>query len=175
MAYKKELGKIVGSENVSDSPETLEAYARDESFVSPIRNIEEANTALRVLLKRREEEITELEDEIISNVKQLLIPFVEKLKGSRLDDYQRGYIDVLESNLSDIISPFSTKLSSKHIGLTPTQLQVADLVRSGRTTKEIAELMYLSHNTIETHRKRIRKKLGLNDRINLRSFLLSLQ
>ena len=101
MAYEKELGKIVGSENVSDSPETLEAYARDESVVSPIRNFEEANTTLRVSLKRREEDIAELEDKIISNLKKLLISFVEKLKGSRLYDYQRGYIDVLESNLKD--------------------------------------------------------------------------
>jgi len=149
--------------------------ARKKELEIQSRNLEEANTALRVLLKRREEDKTELEGKIMSNVKQLLMPFVERLKGSRLDDYQRGYIDVLESNLSDIISPFSTKLSSKHVGLTPTQLQVADLVRSGRTTKEIPELMNLSHNTIETHRKRIRKKLGLNAGINLRSFLLSLQ
>lgn len=148
---------------------------RKEELEIKSRNLEEANTALRVLLKRREEDKGELEGKVLSNVKQLLNPFIEKLKRSNLDINQRGYVEILESNLNDIISSFSTTLSSKYLGLTPTQIKVAELIRLGKTTKEIAELMSLSVRTVETHRKHIRRKVGLPDkRTNLRSRLLSL-
>lgn len=137
------------------------------------KNLKEANTALRVLLKQREEDKTELEDKVLSNVKQLLIPYIDKLKNTSLDHYQVGYLDILESNLQDLISPFSIKLSAKSVGLTPTQILLADFIRAGRSNKEIAESLNLSITTVETHRRHIRKRLGLKDKkSNLRTYLL---
>ena len=82
---------------------------------------------------------------------------------------------ILESNLNDIISPFSEKLSSKLLKLTPTEIRIANLVRQGLTSKEIAGIMSLSVETIGTHRKKIRKKIGLNNKeTNLQSYLLSI-
>jgi DNA-binding CsgD family transcriptional regulator len=140
------------------------------------KNLEETNTALRVLLRQREEDKAELESNVLSNVKQLVIPFIDKLKGSKLETNQMRYVDVLESNLYEITSPFSRNLSSKDLGLSPSQLRVADLVRSGKSTKEIADLLNLSSRTVETHRKHIRKKIGVKKkRTNLRSLLSSMR
>jgi PAS domain S-box-containing protein len=138
--------------------------------------LEEVNTALRVLLKRRDDDKIELEEKVLVNVKELVIPFLEKMKKTPLDPQQLSNIDILESNLNDIISPFLCNLSAKYVNLTPTEIRVAHLIKEGKTTKEIGEVMALSPRTIETHRKNMRKKLGVEkDKGNLRSHLLSFQ
>ncbi|TFG37888.1 MAG: PAS domain S-box protein, partial [Syntrophobacterales bacterium] len=138
-------------------------------------NLEEANTALKVLLRQGEKDKTELENKVLQNIKELVLPCIEKLKIYRLDDKQQAYLDILESNLNNIISPFLQKLSSKYMDFTPTEIQVANFVREGKPTKEIAELLNISERGIEFHRNNIRMKLGLKNRkTNLRTYLLSL-
>jgi len=140
------------------------------------KNLEEVNIALRVLLKQREGDKAELEEKVLSNVKDLVLPYLEKLKMTSLDANQISYMSILESNLSDIISPFSRRLSSKYLGLTPTEIRVANLVKDGKTTKEIAEFMNVSDKTVQTHRDNIRKKFGIkHKKVNLRTYLSSLQ
>lgn len=139
-------------------------------------NLEEMNAALKVLLEKRDQDKTELEEKVLSNVKKLVVPYLEKLKTSRLSQRQAGYVDVLESNLNTIISPFSQSLSMKYYNLTPLEIRVADLVRQGKTTKEMAALLNSSTRTIDFHRQNIRSKLGLkNKKANLRTHLLSVK
>jgi DNA-binding CsgD family transcriptional regulator len=139
-------------------------------------SLEEINIAMKVLLKKREDDKTEIEDNILSNVKTLIEPYVDKLKRSGLPQGQQTFINILESNLNEIVSPFARKLSSKLLNLTPSELQVANLVKQGRTSKEIAGILNISGKTVGFHRENIRKKFGLkNKKANLRSHLLSLQ
>lgn len=149
---------------------------REKELETKAKNLEEVNTALKVLMKKRDEDKRELEEKVLFNVKELIVPYLEKLKKAGLDESQRAYVDILESNLNDIISPFSRRASSIYLNFTHTELQVSNLVRHGRTTKEIAELMNLSSQTIESHRKNIRKKIGIkNKKFNLRTCLLSIE
>ncbi len=149
---------------------------REIELENQAHNLEEANTALKVLLKQRDEDKKEFEDKIISNVKEGIYPFIEKIKSSSLNDRQMAYMDIIKSLLDDIIAPFFSQLSSKYTNLTPTEIQVAGLVKEGKTTKEIAELLYLSAGTVEFHRNNLRKKLGLrNKKTNLRSYLMSIK
>ncbi len=137
-------------------------------------SLKEANSALTLMLKKEQELKAELEGNILSNLKELVLPYVEKLKKSRLDVRQNNFIDLMEVNLNKIASPFLRKLSSGFLGLTPTEIQVADLIRHGKNTKEIAELLNLSARTVEFHRANIRKKIGIKDKkISLRSYLMT--
>ena len=149
---------------------------REQELEIKTSNLEEVNAALRVLLKRREEDKTELEEKVLFNVRELIAPYLEKLIRSGLDERQKAYAGILQSNLNDIISPFSHRLSSGYLNLTPAEMQVANLVKHGKTTKEIAEVLNLSGKTIEVHRKNIRRKIGIkNEKANLRTHLLSIQ
>jgi PAS domain S-box-containing protein len=152
-----------------------ELRERETALEIQAEQLQEVNTALRVLLKQRDRDKTELEEKVFLNVRELVMPHVEKLKKLTSDAKQRAYLSVLESNLSEIISPFAHRLSSKYSTLTPTEIQMAFLIRDGKTTKEIADLLNLSGRTIESHRQSIRMKMGIrNRRANLRSHLLSM-
>ena len=139
------------------------------------KSLEETNIALKVLLKKRDEDKEELQDNVMRNVKELISPFFKKIKKTKLNDQQRLLLGIIESNLNEIISPFTRKMSLKYLNLTPTEIRIANLIKFGSPSKEIAELMNVSPRTVETHRKNIRRKIGLEGkRANLRSYLLSL-
>jgi DNA-binding CsgD family transcriptional regulator len=149
---------------------------REAELEIKTNSLEEVNTALRVLLRRREEDKAEIEEKVLLNVRELVVPFLGRLKKSQLDPKQLSYTDILESNLNDIISPFSRTLSAKYLSLTPKEIQIANLIKQGKSTKDIGALMVLSPRTIETHRKSLRKKLGLEKKKrNLRSRLMTFQ
>lgn len=138
-------------------------------------NLEEANIALKVLLKRGEHDKNELEEKVLSNIRDLALPYIEKLKMCTFDEKQLAYIQILESNLNDITSPFLKKLSSQYLNFTPTEIQVANLIREGKSTKQMSDILNISERAIEFHRNNIRDKLGLKkSKTNLRSYLLTL-
>ena len=151
-----------------------ELREKQAKLLAQSRKLEEVNAALGVLLKRREEDKLELEENVLANVNDLVFPYLDRLRNSHLDPDQEILIEILESHLKDIISPFSARLSSRFSNLTPTEIQVASLIKDGKTTKEIASILNLSENTIISHRFHIRTKLGLRSRkMNLTSYLRS--
>ena len=139
-------------------------------------HLEEVNTALRVLLKKREEDKHEVQENVLSNVRELVLPYLLRLRRGRLEPHQVTLMEILHANLENIISPFISKISSRHFNFTPTEIRVANLIKGGKTNKEIAELLLISKNTVLFHRHHIRTKLGLkNKKINLRTHLLSFE
>jgi len=128
-----------------------------------------------VLIEHREEELEKIRDSILSNVKRLIVPYIEKMENTDLFFENKTYLNIIKSNLEKIISPFSKNLLAKSLNITPTELQIADMIKIGKTSKEISELFKVSVRAIEFHRNNLRKKLGLkNKKTNLRSYLLSL-
>ncbi len=147
---------------------------REKELKAQSQHLEEVNTALRVLLKQRENDKRELADNLQANVSELVAPYLSQLQKTRLNTRQQTLLRIIASNLDNIVSPFIRKLSVRHAGLTPMEVRVANLVKEGKTNKEIAELLSISKNTVLFHRHNIRKKLGLtNQGINLRTHLLT--
>jgi PAS domain S-box-containing protein len=147
---------------------------RDREISKKSENLERVNIALSVLLKRREEDKDELEEKILSNVKEIVMPYIKKFKKMRLSNAQMDYVNILESHLSDIVSPFLHNLKSRYFNFTPREIEIAILVKEGKRTKDIAELLGCSQQTVDFHRFNIRNKLGMRyKKSNLRSGLLS--
>jgi len=174
-----EGGKVVqlaiyGKDITKERKALQDLKKREKELEARTRSLEEANTALSVLLRRREEDKTDLEGKVLSNIKTLVRPNIEKLKKTQVNTEQKAYLSALELSLENIISSFVRGLSSTILDLTPMEIRVASLVREGKSNKEIAELLSLSKNTILTHRSNLRRKLGIkNKKVNLRSHLLS--
>lgn len=139
------------------------------------RNLEELNTALRVMLKQRAEDREELEQTLMTGIKELVLPHLEKLRKGGSEQNRQIYSDLIATNLEEMLSPFSQKLSTRFRSLTTTEIQVAHLIKGGKNSKEIADVLNVSSSAVDVYRYRIRKKLGLNNqKVNLRSYLLSL-
>ncbi len=147
---------------------------RTHELEEKTQRLEEVNTALRVLLKKREEDKKRVEERVLLNIRELVLPYIEKLRDNKQSNSQKAYLDIVDATLHDIVSPFLHNISIKYLKLTPSEIQVANLVKHGKTTKEIADMLNLSFQTIEFYRKNIRKKIGItNKSINLRTYLIS--
>jgi PAS domain S-box-containing protein len=173
-------GKITGAieviRDITDrkmSEDALKKRERDLEIKS--HELEELNTALKVLLKRGDEDKRELEDRILKNIRELVLPYIEELKKKQIETGSITNLKILESNLRNIISPFGHKLSNKYSNLTNRELKVADLIKEGKSSKEMADLLNVTESAINIYRYRLRKKLGLKRRDLLKAYLLSLQ
>jgi PAS domain S-box-containing protein len=137
--------------------------------------LQEVNAALKVLLRHRDEDRKDFEEALLTNIENLILPYLKRLKASPLSTTQAALLEVLESHLGELTSEFGKTLALQYRVLTPTEMRVAALVREGKTSKEIADLLCISEKTTSFHRNNIRKKLGLRRAgANLRSHLLSL-
>jgi DNA-binding NarL/FixJ family response regulator len=138
-------------------------------------HLEETNTALKVLLSQRENDKSGVEEVVIGNTQQLVMPMLEKLKSTKLNGKQINIVKTLEANLESITYPFIEKAGLKFYNLTPMELQTANLVKTGLSNKEIADVLGVSAGTIMAHRHNLREKLGLkNTKLNLRAHLMSI-
>lgn len=164
-------------QQLQEYQENLEVVVQERTQQLNIetQKLEEMNTALKVILDQRNEDRVRIEETILSNLKELVFPYIRNLKKMERNKQKIAYLEIVESNLNSIIEPFARRLSSKFINLTPMEIKVADLIKHGKSTKGIAEMFGLSQKTVETHRSIIRRKLGLtHKKANLRSYLLSL-
>ncbi|MCB2190305.1 MAG: LuxR C-terminal-related transcriptional regulator [Deltaproteobacteria bacterium] len=123
--------------------------------------LEEVNVALRVLLEKQEEQLENLKESVAANKARIIDPILKRLSSSRLTDEQKNLAELLRKNLDKLTVDFANKLSSPIYGLTPRELEVANLIRSGWTSDEIAEMLHISLSCVLYHRNNIRKKLGL--------------
>jgi len=170
------LRVIVSHEEITALKLSEEALRKSEEQLKQQKvELEESNIALKVLLKQREGDKSELEQKVITNVKEMVLPYLERLKRVKLKPKDKTVVDIIDSHLNDIISPMMQKLANASIILTPQEIQVASLVKDGKASKEIAGILNVSETTVHFHRKNLRRKFGLsNSQTNLRSYLISI-
>ena len=174
--HHEPLRVVVSHEDITALKLTEEALRRSRQTLNEqARSLEESNIALKVLLEQRDRDRLELERKVLANVKGLVLPYIDKLKGARLKPRERTLVEIVDAHLQDIISPLLQSMANADIVLTPQEMQVAALIKDGRSSKEIAEVLHISEATVNFHRKNLRTKFGLkNRRVNLRSYLLSM-
>ncbi|MCP3955270.1 MAG: PAS domain S-box protein [Desulfobacterales bacterium] len=138
-------------------------------------SLEETNVALNVLLKKRENDRASIEERVCANIGELVTPYLERLIRSNLNKHQRDIVSTIHTNIEGITSDFMLKLSSKAFNLSPAEIRVANHIRLGKRTKEVAALLNISVQTVKNHRHRIREKIGIKyKKIGLASHLSSL-
>jgi len=153
--------------------EIVERRKAESLLEAKSTSLEEINTALKILLRQREKERKDLEERFVSNVKELVLPYVEKIRsGGRLEAQQALCVGIIETNLNEILSPMLQTI--KRFNLSPRETQILSLIKDGKKTKEIAEIIGVASSSIDTHRNNIRTKLNLsNKKVNLQSYLQS--
>lgn len=150
--------------------------SREKDLERERQEVDEVNAALKVLLKERERDKENIREDIISNIKISVLPLLQRLETSVPDGTLKEILATAKSRLNDIASPFIRRISSEYLRLTPNEIKVASLIKEGKTSKEIAEFLNVSLNTIITHRYNIRKKTGLRSKkLNLRAYLYTLE
>jgi DNA-binding CsgD family transcriptional regulator len=151
----------------------LELQESNQQLMLERQALQEANTALRTVLSRIEHEKQEIYYDIKTNVDKIMIPILHALV-PQLSPSQRNYVDMLQTNLEEITSPFINQLSLAYQAMTPTEIAICNMIRIGMQTKEIAEMRGISEATVNRHREKIRRKLNItNKNVNLATLLQS--
>lgn len=133
--------------------------------------LQESNAALRAVLARIEEEKQEIFRNVQANVEKVLMPILHALMGE-LPKIHRKYVEMLRTQLEEITSPFTRHLAQQYHALTPSEIKICNMIRSGLRTKEIADIQKVSVATVNRHREHIRRKLKItNNDVNLATYL----
>ena len=152
-----------------------ESIKRDENCLSNDEtDVEEAKAALRFLLKEGANQLTELKEETFKRLANQILPHIEGLKSSELNQKQLFYTELLESTARKLAEPYTRIISDSIYKLSPAEIKIASMIREGKSNREMAKILNLSKSTILTHRHHVRVKLGLkNKKQNLQLFLNS--
>lgn len=152
----------------------LDIIIREADLEAKVLAFEKMNTELRNLLRQRDNDRKELEEKVIANIKLLISPNIRQLKCNLIDKKNQKIINVIEANLNNVVSPFAKVLRMKYSNLTNREIQVANLISGDKSTKDVADFLNISQSTVDTHIYRVRQKLGIDNRKNLRAFLSNL-
>lgn len=169
------VGAIETIRDITDRKQYVDTIKKREiELEAKTHELEDMNIALRVMLRQRESDRKEFEEKILANTKVLILPHIEKLKAQIKSGKIQNHINILESNLKEIVSPFVRTLSVTYSNLTNREIQIANLIKDEKTTKEISQILNISESAVNIHRYRIRQKLNINKQRNLRAFLSGL-
>lgn len=138
------------------------------------KEADEANIALKVMLDQHTRTKENIEEQISIKLTELVNPYLDLLRQSANSEKQVETINIIAAHIDSITHSFSPKAREIVLGLSPRETMIADLVRQGKTSKDIAELLNISLRTVETYRNTLRKKLGINKKkISLRTYLMT--
>jgi PAS domain S-box-containing protein len=175
-----EQGKIVklrGTiQDVTDLKQMeLELTAINKQLTLQQDLLEQKNIALKEILAHVQDENERTKVQISQNLERLVRPTLKKLR-TIIGEHGRTHLDALESTIMEITSPFVAEIERKFINLTPREMEICHHIKNGLRSKEIADILSISVQTVEKFRQKIRKKLGIEGTAaNLSSYLRSLR
>jgi DNA-binding CsgD family transcriptional regulator len=136
----------------------------------------EKNKCLKTLHAQARDDKKDLECQITSRAEQFVLPYLKRMDKPDLHPEDRILLRVAIANLEEILSPYPRKLHGIiEQKLTPRECEIAQLVKMGKTSKEISSALGLTKRAVEFHRDQLRNKLGLKKKKqNLRAYLASI-
>jgi DNA-binding CsgD family transcriptional regulator len=165
-SVRRALGVQRNELQLRKTSEDLERF-RDDLLIYKSRlekrnkQLVETNKALSVLAQNIETTRIETEKEIVLKIRCLIMPTIEKLQQNKNSGPHQTELNMLFRHVEDLTSGLSNDLKIATL-LTSSELRIASLVKNGLTTEEIASQLHISPSTVKTHRRNIRKKLGIN-------------
>jgi PAS domain S-box-containing protein len=155
---------------VQERTSELEQSRADLKMYS--ESLEKTNEALKIIIEGIEEQKKEIETKITQNLNLTVKPILDQLKSQQLPETASFLLQSLEFSLTNMFSSFGFNIVKDGHLLTPKEMRICEMIRSGLTSKQIAKVLNISPQTVLVHRKNIRKKLSLaKSRSNLASFL----
>jgi PAS domain S-box-containing protein len=149
-----------------------ELKQKDLQLAEQTAKLQKLNDAMSVLLEHQARKLEDIQHNISETLDKLVVPYLLDLSVTELDRNQQTFVDIISSNLTNVTSSFVKSLSNWKKKMSPTEIRVADLVKNGKNTKEIAALFNVSPAAISFHRNNIRSKLEItNEKVNLVSYL----
>jgi len=134
----------------------------------------EMYVTLKNVMRAFEKERGGIETGISHRIETLLLPTIDKIKRESSADVRNTYLDVMRDQLVNLTRGFSKELDGRFLRLTRTEMKICKFIRTGLSSKEIAQAVNISFETVQAHRRNIRDKLGLRGRkINLHTLLMS--
>jgi PAS domain S-box-containing protein len=135
-------------------------------------SLEKTNEALKIIIQGIEEQKKEFEKKISHNLNLTVRPILDQLKSQEFPETVNFLLKSLEFNLANMLSSFGFNIVKRGHLLTPREIRICEMIRSGLSSKHIAKVMGISPQTVLVHRRNIRKKLVLSkSHQNLASFL----
>ena len=131
----------------------------------------EKNIALNQVLEHLEKDKQNYKEQISESMESLLMPIVKKLK-KRGGILSPKDISLFENSLDAIVGKEIDVFRKNLVKLSPRELDICELIREGKSSKEISSFLNLSTLTVHKHRESIRSKLQLkNKSTNLSAYL----
>jgi PAS domain S-box-containing protein len=158
---------ITELKNTEEALRTSEQALRSKNV-----ELERKNIALEEVLNHIELQKQEIKENVVANIDNSLLPILERFRTSTTDAAAGVYIDLLESSLNQIASSFGRRVTQESLRLSQKEIEIANLIANGLTSKEIANLLHISINTVGRHRNNIRRKAEItNEKVNLGTYL----
>ena len=126
------------------------------------RELAQTHQAMSVLAKNIDSKKIELEKKVNITITSKVMPIIKELLTEK--KVKRFWPEI--SSMAEYLNSITTKseLRLKSInGFSETEMKIAAMVKNKITSKLIAELMYISLETVKVHRKNIRRKLKINN------------
>lgn len=146
---------------------------RTEALREEKAHLEEMNITLRTVLRNIDGERAEINREVARKVHAMLLPALDHLEADMEPEVRRGYLTVIRDQLLRL-APDDAGPDPLLLRLSPAEMRICQFIQAGSPTKDIASALNLSVETVQTHRKNIRRKLGLHGKdASLCAFLRS--
>lgn len=121
----------------------------------------EMAVTLKTVIRAMDDETDTLRREIAAIIRDSIEPTLDKMVHADTMETREAYAKVVVSQLKAAVGGENEEFDEELMQLTPTELEVARYIKAGRSTTEIADMMHSALETVQTHRKNLRKKLGL--------------